>query len=331
MVSKKINSINKSVSNNITNKAITNDSITSKASSSKASSSKASSSKASSTKEISSKAISSTEFNNIISSSNALLKLFCTLTVAVITCILIGQYAFKNGMLTCDHYVLNTYLYIVLSILLIFIVVLVNDKFGLFNSFLLWMSQGTVSRIIITFIILLCILFGLLYALHTVEPTNIVASNTIWALLILTLGVFLIPTIWFGRLKNVVGLAGMMTIIITIVVGYLGYYYGNEIVTFDWDKYLNFALLGLIIIIIISMFVTTDLETIYIFILIVSILLLVIFVLLLLSNHKKLKQNADKCIDGQVVPNYPVESFGIFIKMLNIFQDLVRILGILKR
>lgn len=57
---------------------------------------------------------------------------------------------------------------------------------------------------------------------------------------------------------------------------------------------------------------------------------LVIFVLLLLSNHKKLKENADKCIDGKVVPNYPYESFGIFIKMLNIFQDLIRILGLSK-
>ena len=27
----------------------------------------------------------------------------------------------------------------------------------------------------------------------------------------------------------------MLTILITIVVGFLGYYYGNEIVTFDWD------------------------------------------------------------------------------------------------
>ena len=272
------------------------------------------------------------EFNNIISSSNALLKLFCTLTVAVITCILIAKYAFKNGMLTCDHYVLNTYLYIVLSILLIFIVVLVNDKFGLFNSFLLWMTQGTLFRIIITFIIILCILFGLLYALHTVDPTNIVASNTIWASLILTLGIFLIPTIWFGRLTNVVGLAGMLTILITIVVGYLGYFHGDKIVTFDWDKYLNYALLGLIVIIFISSFLIAiiDPEKMSMFVFIVSILLLIIFVLLLLSNHKKLKQNADKCIDGQVVPNYPVESFGIFIKMLNIFQELIRILGMVK-
>jgi len=62
----------------------------------------------------------------------------------------------------------------------------------------------------------------------------------------------------------------------------------------------------------------------------ISLISLVIFILLLLSNHKKLKENADKCIDGKVVPNYPVESFGLFIKILNIFQDLIRILRTLK-
>jgi hypothetical protein len=277
------------------------------------------------------KKFNSKEFNNIISSSNALLKLFCILTITVIICILIGQYALKNGMLTCDNYILNTYLYIILSILLMFIVVLVNDKFGLFNPFLLWMTQGGSARIIITFIIILCILFGLIYALQNVDPNNIVASNTIWIALILTLGILLIPTIWFGRLTNVVGLSGMLTILITIVVGYIGYYYGDEIVKFNWDGYLNFALLILIFAIIIGLLIITDSQTMYIFIMTIYVLLLIIFVLLLLSNHKNLKENADKCIDGKVVPNYPVESFGIFIKMLNIFSELIRILGMTRR
>ena len=275
--------------------------------------------------------VNNSKFNNIISSNNALLKLFCTLTVTVITCILIGHYAFKNGMLTCDNYILNTYLYIILSILLMFMVVLINDKFGLFNSLLAWMSQGTIYRIVVSFIVLLIILIGLIITLQIIKPTNIVASNLIWATLVVTLGVFLIPTIWFARLTYVVGLSSMLTILITIVVGFLGYYYGNEIVTFDWDKYLNIALLVLVIIMFIGMFMITNPATMIMFYYVVSIICLIIFVLLLLSNHKQLKENADKCIDGQAVPNYPVESFNIFIKMLNIFQDLVNILGMSKR
>ena len=273
---------------------------------------------------------SNSNINNIINGSNTLLKLFCCLTIIVLICILIGNYAFKNGMLTCDHYVFNTYLYIILAILLTFMVVLINDQTGLFNSLLIWMSQGGIFRIIIIFIILLGILIGLLSALKTVDPKNIVASNSIWFLLIFILGILLIPTIWFGRLTDVVGLAGILTVVITALVGLVGYYYGEQIIRFDWDYYLNIALICLVVVSVIGSFLITDSSTMMTFFLIISIISLIIFILLLLSNHKKLKENADKCVDGKVVPNYPVESFGLFIKILNIFMDLIRILGTLK-
>jgi len=274
---------------------------------------------------------SNSNINNVINGSNTLLKLFCCLTIIVLICILIGNYAFKNGMLTCDHYVFNTYLYIILSILLIFMVVLINDQTGLFNSLIIWMFQGGMFRAIIIFILLIVLLFGLVYALNTVNPNNIVASNSIWFLLIFILGISLIPTIIFGRLTDVVGLAGILTIIITTLVGLAGYYYGDMIVRFDWDYYLNIALFFLIIVLIIGKFLITDSDTMMKFFLVISIISVIIFGLLLLSNHKKLKENADKCIDGKVVPNYPVESFSIFIKILNLFQDLIHILGISKR
>ena len=230
------------------------------------------------------------KINNIIKGSNTLLKLFCCLTIVVIICILLGHYAFKNGILTCDHYVFNTYLYIILAILLTFIVVLINDQTGIFNSFILWMVQGSFVRIILTFIIIIAILFGLQYQLHKVDPQNIVASNMIWLTLILILGFFLVPTIWFGRLNDVVGIAGILTIIITTIVGLLGYYYGDKIVTFDWDKYLSYALFFLIIIIIVGPILITDPIQMSRFYFIISIIILIVFVLLLLSNHKNLKK-----------------------------------------
>jgi len=268
------------------------------------------------------------KLTNIITNSNVLLKLFCSLTIVILICILIGNYAFKNGVLTCDHYVFNTYLYIILSILLVFIVVLVNDQTGIFNSFLLSMTQG---NIFIIMIFILSILFILLYALQNINPNNILASNTIWVLLIISLSIFVIPIIWFGRLTNVVGLAGILTVLITLITGIAGYYYGDKIITFDWDKYLNIALLILIIVFIIGVFLlqdNKDSNTIKIFYLFISIISLIIFILLLLSNHKKLQEDANKCIDGKVVPNYPLESFSIFIKILNLFEDLIHILGI---
>jgi FtsH-binding integral membrane protein len=193
------------------------------------------------------------------------------------------------------------------------------------------MVQGNIVRIIMFFIAILIIYFALIYALFKVDPTNILASNAIWFLIVFMLGFILIPTIWLGRLSDVVGLAGILTIIITIIVGLAGYYYGDKIITFDWDYYLYIALWCLIIVIIIGSMLITDPATMTIFFYIISIISLLIFILLLLSNHKKLRENSEKCIDGKVVPNYPVESINIFIKILNIFTDLIRILSRLKR
>jgi FtsH-binding integral membrane protein len=138
----------------------------------------------------------------------------------------------------------------------------------------------------------------------------------------------MIRLVVFGRMTGVIGLAGILTVVIVIVVGLLGYYMGDTIITFDWDYYLQFALLGLIVVLIGGYMFINDIATMLTFIYVLSIIGLIIFVLLLLSNHKKLKENSEKCIDGQVVPNYPKESWSLVIKIVNIFTNLVRILGI---
>jgi len=259
---------------------------------------------------------------NNIKDSNNLLKIFSCLVIIVLICIAIGHYAFKNGMLTCDHYVFNTYLYIILAIVLMFLIVLLNDQYSVFNPLLNLLSG------FIGFIILLGIIIGLTYALHNVDPKNILASNGIWLALVLFIGILMIRLVVFGRMTGVVGLAGILTVVIVIVVGLLGYYMGDKIITFDWDYYLQFALLGLIVVLICGYMFINDMATMLTFIYVLSIIGLIIFVLLLLSNHKKLKENSEKCIDGQVVPNYPKESWSLVIKIVNIFSNLVRILGI---
>jgi len=214
--------------------------------------------------------------------------------------------------------------------MLMFLVVLLNDQYGIFNSLLMMMFSNGLGTAILSFIILLILLIGLTYALIKVDPTNIALCNGIWLALVLLIGILLIPTIYLGRMTDVVGLAGILTIVIVIVVGLLGYYLGDKIITFDWDYYLNIALWILIIVAVIGAIFIHDINTRLTFIYTISIISLVIFVLLLLSNHKKLRENSDKCIDGQVVPNYPLESWGLVIKMVNIFSNLIRILAVRK-
>lgn len=262
-----------------------------------------------------------------IENSNVLLKIFCTLVIVVLICIAIGHYAFKNSMLTCEHYIFNTYLYIMLAIMLIFLVVLLNDRYGFLNSLLMMMFGNGFNIIILSLIILLVLIIGLSYAIISVNPKNIITSNLIWLCLVVLISLLIIPTVYIGRMTDVMGLAGILTIVIVIVVGLLGYYVGDKIITFDWDYYLMNALWILIIVAVIGILFIHDTNIKLTFTYAISIISLVIFILLLLSNHKKLKENSEKCIDGQVVPNYPLESWNLVIKIVNVFSNLIRILA----
>ena len=211
--------------------------------------------------------------------------------------------------------------------MLMFLIVLINDQFGIFNILLDKMFGNGLFVGLIVILLLLGLLLVLVYALKKTDPNNLLASNGIWLAIITIIGILMIPTIQLGRMTDVVGLAGILTVVIVIVVGLLGYYMGDKIITFDWDYYLRIALFGIIIVSFIGLLFIRDPNTMLTFFYIISILSLIIFILLLLSNHKKLKENSEKCIDGKVVPNYPLESWNLVIKIVRIFSDLVRILA----
>lgn len=270
---------------------------------------------------------------NQIEDSNILLYLFSCIVIIVLICIAIGHYAFKNGLLTCDHFVFNTYLYVILAIMLMFLIVLINDQTGIFNKLLMMLFSSGLLFAIIALIGLFALIYFLSKALITTDPNNILASNTIWLALVALIGISMIPVIYLGRLTNVLGMAGMATVAIVIIVGLLGYYAGDKIITFDWDYYLNIALMILIGVLFLGYFFisSTDPEVMLNFIYITSIIGLIIFILLLLSNHKRLREDANKCSEGSAnSPNYPLQSWQLVIKIMNVFGDLVRILAIRK-
>ena len=266
---------------------------------------------------------------DMIPDNHALLKIFCTLVIIVLVCIAIGHYAFKNGELTCDHYILNTYLYVILAIVLMFMLILLNDKYGIFNGLLDFFFYNASSPFI-SFLVMLVLIIGLSYAIVHIPPQNIIASNAVWLLLVMLISLLLIPSIYFGRISGVVGMAGLITVGIVVATGIIGYYYGDTLVKFDWDFYLTIALVAWIVIFMLGRFLVKTPNEMVNFIYVMAIASLIIFILLLVSYFKTLKQNANKCVDGTVVPNYPLESWQLVIKIVNVLVDMIRILGIRK-
>lgn len=264
---------------------------------------------------------------DMIPDNTALLKIFCCLVIIVLICIAIGHYAFKHGALTCDHYILNTYLYVILAVVLIFTLILLNDMYGTLNSLLDFFFYKSNYRFL-SFLLMLIIIFGLSYAIVSIDPNNIIASNAIWLALVVLITIILIPIIYFGRVADVVGIAGLLTVAVVVITGLLGYYYGDQIITFDWNYYLLIALITLIVVSLIGAFFISTPDQVINFIYVISVIGLVIFVLLLLAYHKKLKENSKKCVDGRVTPNYPLESWQLVIKIANVLMNIIRIMGI---
>ncbi len=257
--------------------------------------------------------------NNIlkpISNSNFMIKFLLVTLCSIINILAINNYAFDTqGKLVCDNYVLNTYLYVVLSFVIMGAVFVIDERFKLMFK-LMEMRMMYLGVLILLTIINI----GLIFALQYVDPTNLVASHAIWTTLIIITGFILTASLYLGIHTGVLYQAIILTIIITIVTGLIGYHYGNHLISVDFEKYLSVALILLIVVYFIGPFFVKDITQFYYIMAGIS---LVIFILLLLAYNKNIRQRAETCI----IPNYPLESFGLIIKIVNVLQDIIVLLG----
>ena len=248
------------------------------------------------------------------------LKVLFLLLAVVANTIVIKQTAFKEDKPTCDNYILNTYLYVLLAFIIIstLLVAGYENKMIESNIMMIFSSWMTVIIFIVSYI-------GLIIWFHSVDPKdNILLVHILWLLLVLYFSLLLYMPVKVAHMLNVLKPAIIVTLFVTAIVVYLGIKHGDKLVTFDWDKYLRMALMGIIISYFLLIFVPEkDKNKVIIGITIVS---LIVFVLLLLSYNKKLTERAKTCYEDNN-PNYPKESVGIVIKIINIFMDIARLMG----
>jgi hypothetical protein len=248
-----------------------------------------------------------------ISNSNFMIKFLLVVLCSIINTLAINNYAFDNqGKLVCDNYVLNTYLYVVLAFVIMGAVFIIDERFKFMFKL---MGMGMMY-----FGVLTLIAIGLIIALNYVDPTNLVASHVIWTTLITVIGFTLTTSIYFGVYTGVLYQAILLTIVVTISTGLIGYYYGEQLISVDFEKYLSAALILLIVSYLIGPFFVKDIEY---FLYIMAGISLVIFILLLLAYNKNIRKRAETC----TTPNYPLESFGLIIKIVNVLKNIITLLG----
>lgn len=242
-----------------------------------------------------------------------------SLIALIINVIAITQSAYKDDKLTCDRYIINSYLYVLLAILIMFFIIVVNDRFRFIQN-----TLGLMFGSIIYSIIFIIALIFLMYFVKTLDPTkDTVLLHMTWTTIMVILGMLMYPIVAVSSMNNNLGTVLLIVLGIVGLTAYIGIEYGKQIFVYDWDKYLYFALLGFIILTAILMFTRKMSNSLDLFI---TWGVLIIFIILLMSYNKKLNENSKTCAEHNN-PNYLEESLGLITKIINVFARVARLMG----
>lgn len=252
----------------------------------------------------------------MISNNKKLIPLYVLFTIMCFLIVNIYNTAFKGGKFTCNRYILNTYIYILLSLVIISVEnillehnnVSLNTIFGGFRGFL-------------GILLFLFISIGLLILVMSINPKKVITKHFTWLLLILVLGLCAYPS-YLKTIKNNTVLVTLFSTIAILLIFTLVAFLKPEWISLSIGPILLFLLLGGIIAELCFIFFNGNKNSpyerkgfAYFFI--------AIFILFILYDTKKLQVNAKNCKDNTV--DYINESLGIVLDALNLFQNIANV------
>jgi len=226
---------------------------------------------------------------------------------SLIVSFLIYKKAYIKGKLTCSNFILNSYLYILLSLLLICNVVILADK----TQFDLFRKKGF-------FWVLLFVSIGLLILTMRLDPTKTLFKHMAWFLWIVTMGISMYP-IYLRSKQNGVFISSLAVTfsIVALLTGLA--FYRPDLISLKMGPILSVLLLsGILLQIFTALFQkkkTANNISFY-----MSYGFIALFSMFILYDTKKLQVHAKNC----VVPDYVNESLGIFLDILNLFSNISR-------
>lgn len=254
--------------------------------------------------------------------SNYLIYLSVVLIALVINVIAIRSTAYKGEKLTCDNYIVNSYLYFVLAVLIVILTLLMNVKFQVLERI------APLFASFIGSIIFLIVIMTLIYYFKSLNPSKSkVEIHIVWTLIFVVLSLILYPFVLLTNMSNTMNYVLGIVLAIIVVTAYLGINHGDFIVRFDWAKYLYGALIASIALTFILSITGSYTQHINV---VLTYGVLLIFILLLISYNKRLIQNSKKCLEDNN-PNYLDESLGLFTKIMNVFARVAKLMGKIRR
>tara|TARA_B110000902_G_C14144426_1_gene527060 strand:- start:133 stop:996 length:864 start_codon:yes stop_codon:yes gene_type:complete len=259
---------------------------------------------------------------------------------SIVTIILAGVIylnAFENNTYTCKNILVNTYLYILISLLLFHIITMLLINNDLHIRFFTIIHKFNYFMRVVIFIAIIAILFGLFYAFD-MNSTNILVSHFILLILISFFSLFI--SLQYAKLKkrNLYNKV-FYTTLLFICVLLLLFYFNQDLI----KQYLSKEYYYIVLIL---FFVVLLVELVYILLIgynktitvLISAIVLIIFGYFLLADTQRILDiseencnlslkncNANINCDIDNYPNYPQKSFNIFNNIIVIFQQIAEI------
>ena len=255
---------------------------------------------------------------------------------SIIISIVIYKNAFKNGNYTCDNLVTNTYLYVILSLVL-------------FHIFMMYFSENIPIEMLLDITknyninVILFISFVTLFAVIMIFNSmykNILISHV---LLFILVGVFGFCNSFLYTLLKMEGLYEkviFVVLFIFILFTFLFYKYKETLSKYINDKFYFMVFVGVILVCMIEIILiftnTYSLDLMYI----LSTITIFAFIYILLYHTKKLSnikktdcedalKNCNtkdkKNCNSQNYPSYPQKSWKIFNAIIILFQNIAEI------
>ena len=231
---------------------------------------------------------------------------------AVLFTFLISISGFKNGKPTCNNYVINVYLYLALSLIIL----------GALSSYIPWEKMKVGPIILFVFTILSLIVISMQGRFQT-SMNQVIISHVFWILFIL----FISGTFWI-YLKSPIYKEYINS---TIVIVSLIFTFMSMLVYINPDFFINTygrAMAGLLI----TLLIIIILELYYIFFTknyafsnthrIISYIVILVFSLFVSYDTARVFMLADKCHN---YPNYPQSSISFFLDVLNLFVRIINL------
>ncbi len=263
-------------------------------------------------------------------------------TFAIFVCILIFT-SFHEGSVTCRNFIPNIYMYVILAILLVGIFTLVREKYftpqeeqyklydigdsNTINHFQYGLLFGIIG--IVTLII-----YGFF---EMSQYKNHFLNHFVWLIVLFGISSFFYPLFKLKIAYNYIDNAAIYVIMIFIVMSGIVYANYKSMISMNHKRFswIGMGLLGGLITIILanilllifSAFGLIPLQNFISFTKIILYVAIFLFSLYISYDTIYILKRTKNCNERNVnfYPNYPMESFQIFIDLYNIFASLLEL------